>query len=281
MKKPNFCWSQTLLLFFCVSFVPYASADFCVREAATTLESYGNGQTGRFRRALAGDNDICPEEFAYLEAYLPVREVGHYYGRFSVNVSTYSLSHFRNKSAIFPYTGAAITRTRGVKTNPGLELAIGYVWSKTTRGELEFLVNKNITFSAFPALAAPAVPTNLSTEIKNSTILFNFYYDFEGYDRFRPFVTGGLGVSVSSVQSTITPPPFGTTATSGTLRTGRFAWQLGLGFRVSVFRRWFVNVSYRYINLGPVQLRPPNTSRFRIDGTYSQSALSLGVIYLF
>lgn len=253
-------------------------ADFGVVGQDMPSTEYGNAQTGSFNRAITGGSPITAEEKAELSRMLPVSDIERYYGRFRLNYSTLIFDQLKNKSAGGLDQFGAVNKKRSTANQVGFEVALGYVWSDDMRGDIEYVANKNLTYTASPALIGSGVPARqVNAQIKNNTLLANAYYEFSGIYRFKPYLTGAVGASANSVQTTVLPP-IGTT-TSSTQRTLRFAWGLGGGMRIGVFSRWFLDFSYRYINLGS-KLSMQNQN-FNIMGNSSMNAISLGFIYLF
>ncbi len=251
-----------------------AQADLVVKSEYQSIQPYGNGELVCFRDALAG---VPPSaaEIATLESQLPEREVGRYYGRLDLMFENLTLSSLRNRSTS-PFQNSAILRKKASKSQTGLDLAIGYVFAKDFRGELEYLVNKNFSYTSQPIFTT--VPSGqISSLIKNNTVLFTFYYDFL-YDRFRPYVMGSLGASSNDVTTNVSPAlPSGS---SFTRRVVQFSWGVGVGFRVSIFTRWFMDFNYRYVQLGnPVKIQP--NSNILLQGVLGMSAISAGLMYLF
>jgi opacity protein-like surface antigen len=250
-------------------------ADFNVQSDPTS-DVYGNGQTGSFQRAIGGAGSVfTPQEQDQLSSMLPERDDQRYYGRFRLNFSTLTLDSIKNLSSDPTAMLGAIAKKRSSANQVGFEVAIGYSWSSNVRGDIEYLANKNTSYVTSPALIGggiAAVPLN--AQIKNNTLLANVYYDFTGVYRFRPYITAGIGPAVNSVTSTLTPGGANTT------RSLKLAWGLGAGVRVGIFSRWFLDCSYRYINLGnALNIQPIPT--VTLQGTYNMNALSVGFIYLF
>ncbi len=253
-------------------------ADFDVIDNTPPSDDYGNAQTGSFHNAITGGSAISAQEQQDLAALLPERLEERYYGRVRMNFSSLTFENLRNHSAGSD-SGGAINKKRTTDNLSGLELAIGYSWSENFRGDLEYLVNKNLNYSASPVLSGAGVtPRELDAIIKNNTVLANVYYDFAALERFKPYVTGGIGVSVNSIQATLTPAP--SAGASNTQRALRISWALGAGMRIGIFSHWYMDLSYRYIRLGNGLNLQPNQS-FKLLGDYSSNAFSLGVIYLF
>lgn len=256
------------------------SADFGVIGNNPSAYEYGNAQTPSFKRAMSGaGQSISAQEQRELSSMLPEREEERFYGRLRVNFSTLSLDELKNRSSGQDAYGA-INVKRSISNQVGFEAALGYAWSANFRGDLEYLANKNLNYKAKPALTGSNVTAReLNAQIKNNSLLANVYYDFSGIYRFKPYLTAGIGLSVNSVQASLTPPS-GPGLDSNTLRSLRVAWQLGGGLRFGVFQNWFVDTSYRFIRLGNGLNIKPNNS-VKLLGTYGMNAISLGVIYLF
>ncbi|HXH54835.1 MAG TPA: outer membrane beta-barrel protein [Gammaproteobacteria bacterium] len=254
-------------------------ADFGVVDSARSAAPYGNAQTENFHRAITGGTTLRASEEAELSAALPVHEVESYYARLRLNFSTLTLDALKNRSSGLDKTGV-VAKKRVSVNQSGLEVALGYSWSPSLRADIEYLVNKNLDYTASPVLTGTGLaPRQLKTQIKNSTVLANVYYEFLGLNRFKPYLTIGLGPSMNSVQSTITPVTYDNGG-SATLRKLGVAWALGGGLRVAVFSRWHIDVSYRYIRLGNgINIKP--TSNFKLLGTTSLNAVSLGLMYYF
>lgn len=261
--KPSYRFGMLLAGLIGLAYPLASLADFAVKEDPSDpcyqfprKENYGNGQTCRFRRAVSGGYVLSQQEVDSLNRYLPINESNRYYARINVDSSSSTLGSFKNKSTSVGDTTGIIVVKKVTKTSPAVELAFGYVWSPTFRGEVEYIANRNITYFANPVLEGTGVttPRSLTTVVQTNPILFNAYYDFKWFERFRPFVMGGIGFSVNSIKTTLSPLtglPNSTVATGQTNKQiGTFAYTLGAGFRVWMFSHWFINASLRYVNLG-------------------------------
>lgn len=260
----------------CSGFASATLADFGVAAPSQPTDYYGNGQSATFRRAIAGGEPLTPEEQAEIQAQLPEKDSNRYYGRFRVNASSLIFGNIKNRSAS-PNNTAGVGNKRAVQNQTGLEIAIGYTWTDM-RWDLEYLVNRNLLYNANPVLTGVNPQQSISGSIKNNTILANGYYDITGFGRIQPYFTGGLGVSVNTINSTVTPS--GTSSGSHSVRTASLAYQLGAGIRMRFFEKWYFDFSYRYIFLGnKLNMNPSNT--VNLQGQYSMNAISVGFIYLF
>lgn len=263
-------------LMFGIFFASPVLGDFIITEESEDV--YGNGHLVVFDRAIGGDLGLltCTEK-EELADILPLRDIECFYGRFRINQSTLQLNDIRNRSTGAIFKNGAVINNHTSLNQVGVEFALGYIWSKSFRADIEYLLNKNITYSSSPVLSGS--PFSLTATLKNNPVLINFYYDFtfEG-GRFKPYLTAGIGGSFNSVQSMLTPTPFGTSGSSTKQSLG-WAWALGGGMRVGIFSRWYLDLSVRYINLATVRIEP--VSSFELLTNYSMNAISLGVIYLF
>ncbi len=276
MRNPFKYRNLVTFAFITILYVPSLFA-FVVRSEYQSKGPYGNAETVPFHWALTGTTPLTPEEEATLVQELPQSELQRFYGRVSLDFGQRSLNQIRNKSlSSSVYASGAVVANRFTENQTGLELAIGYGWERDFRVELEYLTNKTFNISATPILnTLPA--TTLTASIKNNTLLLNVYFDFLGFDRFRPYVVGGVGGAANAVSTMLIPPPVDGGSLNRKLTS--WAWNVGVGFRVSVLSRWFVDVKYRYTHLGVVKLTPNNN--FRLNTNYEISAIGVGLIYIF
>jgi opacity protein-like surface antigen len=253
-------------------------ADFGVIDDNADASDYGNGQTGSFYHAINGGSTMSAADQQAIAAMLPLKEEDRFYGRARLNFTTLILENIKNKSSGGDANGL-VNKKRFVSNQAGFELAVGYLWSPSFRGDIEYIVNKNINYIANPGLIGNVVTTsNLTATVKNNTILANLYYDFTALDRFKPYLTGGFGIAANSVQATLTPtPPAGS---SQTLRKMGLAWAIGAGLRIGIFSHWYMDMSYRYVSLGSSINIQPN-GLYQLQGAYTANVASIGFIYLF
>lgn len=269
------------LLLALLLFSKLAYADFVVGTCPPSSENYGNSQTAIFRRAVTGIYDPC----APIDAVaVPERDYDRWYLRVRLNYGTLIYDQVRNRSLYFSNLGlflgsATLSRTRAIRNQSGFEIAIGYVWSHTTRGDIEYIATRNLSFTTGAFFGGGTI-TQITANIKNNVLLFNGYYEFTHLGRLKPYVTYGLGISDVSVRSNITSPIL-LFNTSATTRGIRLAWQLGVGARLILYPpRWSLDFSYRFIQLGN-NVRTIPISGVQVNGRYAFSVLSLGIVYLF
>jgi len=278
MKNKSHRWILGILWFTLTLAVESVYADFGVIDDNTDASDYGNGQTGSFYHAINGGSTMSAADQQAIAAMLPLKEEDRFYGRARLNFTTLILENIKNLSSGGDANGL-VTQKRLVSNQGGFELAVGYLWSSSFRGDIEYLVNKNINYIANPGLTGNVVTTsNLTATVKNNTILGNLYYDFTALERFKPYLTGGVGFGANSVQATLTPTP--AAGGSQTIRKMGLAWSIGAGLRIGIFSHWYMDMSYRYIRLGnAVNIKPNQT--YQLQGTYTANVASIGFIYLF
>lgn len=83
--------------------------------------------------------------------------------------------------------------------------------------------------------------------------LVNAYYDIDHYDRFTPYIGGGIGFSnnrVDNTDITIGGTPAG--SISGNTNTS-FSWQLSAGTAIEIIPGIAADIGYRYIDMGNVK----------------------------
>lgn len=279
--KVNQCLSYLSLFGFLIMSVLAlpVHADFGVMDSTKSAEPYGNAETESFHRAITGGTTLTATEETELSVSLPVQEAQHYYGRVGLNFSTLKLEQLKNRSSGLDSSGVIAKKSVSMNQT-GLEVALGYSWSSNLRGEIEYLINKNLNYTASPVVTGAGLTSRqLTAQIKNNTLLANVYYEFLGLNRFKPYLTGGLGFSQDSIQSTITVAPYDA-AGSTTVRKLGIVWAFGGGLRVAMFSRWHIDASYRYIRLGR-NLNIAPSSGFKLLGNSSMNAVSLGLMYYF
>jgi opacity protein-like surface antigen len=86
--------------------------------------------------------------------------------------------------------------------------------------------------------------------LKNQTLLFNAYYDFNTNTAFTPYIGAGLGVArLKGTMNWVEDIDDGSSISSGKSRTN-FAWQIGAGVAYNINENVAVDLGYRYIDYG-------------------------------
>jgi len=97
---------------------------------------------------------------------------------------------------------------------PTFSFGAGYYWSKSFRTDLTFgfhsqgdlRYNGTYTYPEYQADGVTATGQQIEgtvedrTTVRTGTMLFNAYYDFSDFGRFRPYIGAGLGFAVSELE---------------------------------------------------------------------------------
>lgn len=108
-------------------------------------------------------------------------------------------------------------------------------------------------YQASGGVPVNATTVNASADIKSFVGLVNAYYDIGHYNRFTPYVGGGIGFSNNMVDTTnfsIGSIPLGNINSHSNTS---LAWQLGAGTAVDITSNLALDIGYRYIDMGTAQ----------------------------
>ncbi len=162
------------------------------------------------------------------------------------------------------------------------------------RVEFEFLYSKKHKFNFSNSIPSEDVTLFHSLHTSHHTYFVNAFYDFKGlHDSIRPYVGLGLGVSRNKVSAGsvlryissvgITAPFQNSSKKSST----SFAWNTSLGLIVDVNEHFFLDFSYKYLDLGKAKGmhlndidNDPTTSN-NIKGRFRNNLFLLGAGFKF
>lgn len=272
---------KVLISLVCIIFNLLSSkvyADFQVRSIYRPCEPYGDINVVPYYDAV--ERKTYDPNSGVLVVDVIEHEIMRFYGRLAVNGMQFKIDKISNQSPGLGLSALAtgfISSPNATQNAIGLELAIGVVYDPNIRSELEYLVNRNFHYSSSPVLTGVGVPAvAFGSEIKNNVLLINFYYDFSGFEGFRPYVVAGVGGGANDAYSVGVPTPPG----GGELvkRHVCLAWNLGAGFRFKFMPRWYLDLKYRYTHLGLAKME---TNSIKLRGDYSMNGVSLGLMYIF
>lgn len=86
--------------------------------------------------------------------------------------------------------------------------------------------------------------------LKNQTLLFNVYYDFNTNTAFTPYIGGGLGIArMKGTMNWAEDIEDGCSVNSIKSRTN-FAWQIGAGVAYNFNQNVAIDLGYRYMDYG-------------------------------
>lgn len=112
----------------------------------------------------------------------------------------------------------------------------------------------------------------LSADVDSYLMLFNAYWDLTNYGGFTPYIGGGAGLAVNSVYNVNDPAA----ASAGS--TASFAWNFAAGMSYDLSQNWKIDVSYRYLDMGQVELG--GSGNFQLSGI-ADNQIMVGIRYNF
>lgn len=170
--------------------------------------------------------------------------------------------------------------------------AIGYQFADygfLNRFEVVATRREALNYDPNPAINVEGLNTSMSSTIKNYSILGKLYWDLYRYKFLVPYIQGGAGVSVNSVNSTASDqlPPFTPVVLTSEQSKTNFAWDAGVGIRAVVTKYLFVDLGYEHDYLGSgLQWQVPSFSSSGTpltleSGSFSSNAYNLAVTFNF
>ncbi len=268
--------TKTGVLFYLLVIIPNIATALVVDHSR--VDPYGNAQSTAFHKAITGGSEIGLEEQARLNAMVPKRTDQRFYGSVRYNSGPFALTTFRNKSTDSNKAGIVSTKSVSAKQS-SFSLRLGYQFSPAFRADLEYLSRKTLSYTASPVLTGTLITLRkLDGTLKGSTVLLNAYYDFVNQTPFIPYLGCGVGLSKYTITATLTPAP--TAGASKSNSPIKPAMAVGAGVKMRMFGDHFVDLSYRYLQLGAnLQLRA--NSDFMLDASNSAKVMSVGWTYVF
>jgi len=122
---------------------------------------------------------------------------------------------------------------------------IGYRFTPSLRGDL------TLGYRGDYNLSTDKNGQPFKGDVKSTVLMASAYYDFSA-SGIRPFVGAGVGVAQNTMEHVMRPGVITTTFPDGKKNNAAFALMAGVGFPVS--GRWILEVGYRYIDLGKIQI---------------------------
>lgn len=204
-----------------------------------------------------------------------VSNKGRLYGKLGINYLTTKVSNMRNiSSGVF--AGLSLVSESSKSDNYSWEIGLGTTFMML-RAELEYVYAKEITYNSTPVMVGRS--EGLLSTVKNASVLLNFFYDFDTFRYFKPYVGAMWGVSWNTTRSTLVGGSLGNNVAQNSNYVSPLAWGLSIGGRIPFYQRWRGYVQYRYNNLGRVNW--VSAGNLRLKGYYIISGVSLGVQYIF
>lgn len=114
---------------------------------------------------------------------------------------------------------------------------------------------------------------SVSSSIKSlSTMINGYYYYYNKYPDFRPYITGGVGVAVNETGTLIAKiedDDFEYSQVDKGDRTLSFAWKIGTGIKYQLSNDFEIDLRYQFVNLGNVK-QGKSASQY-INGKFHKS----------
>ena len=128
-------------------------------------------------------------------------------------------------------------------------IAYGYTFKRLpVRAELEYSFRNKAKFNDLGLWPNTEIQTN--AELKNQSLMANFYYDFKNTSLFTPYITVGLGASLNKLKVQATGDSADDYANN---RKTDFAWSVGAGVSYQINEKVDVDLAYKYIDLGQIE----------------------------
>ena len=167
-----------------------------------------------------------------------------------------------------------------LKTSPIFGLGFGYKFNDSFRADITGQY-RNTEYSS------SADTTKLNQKIQTQVLLVNGYLGIPTGASFAPYLTLGLGYvhnkagNLVGEDNSLIGPNF--TATSKTIYN--FAWSVGWGTTINIYKSFDLDLSYKYVSLGHIAVNATETTGGDpIDATEQNirsHQITCGLIYYF
>ena len=163
----------------------------------------------------------------------------------------------------------------------GLGIALGYDWSAKGlpfRSEIAYHHRFRFDFDTRinDGVSGDGFENNLSTDV----VLVNLFYDIDLGPNWRPFV--GLGVGWARNTSDVLRTPLIAGPSEERKDTSdNVAWTAGFGVVYRLSDTWRLELAYRYIDLGTIEMGPYNNGTIIEAEDYVSHDIFLGVQFRF
>lgn len=200
---------------------------------------------------------------------------GRLYVKLGMNYLTTKYSNMRNISS-GAFAGLSLVNDSTKTSNYSWEIGAGTTLMML-RTELEYVYTKETLYNSTPVTNGR--PEGLQSTVKNVSVLLNFFYDFNTFQYFKPYVGALWGVSYNTTRSTLVGGTLGNNTAQNSNYLSPLAWGFTFGGRIPFYERWRGYVQYRYSNLGRIAWHA--AGGLQLKGYYILSGISLGVQYIF
>ena len=174
-------------------------------------------------------------------------------------------------------------------------IAFGNKFNNQVAIDVEFSKRGDYTNNKV-ATQTPEGPATAGISISSLSAMLNgYYYYYDGFENFKPYITGGLGVAQNKTGSLIESGQVNGELSNQVINGGKtsgFAWKLGAGVKCRLNSRFDVDLKYQFVNLGSV--KTSNSYTTYVNNSYNHSGseayssskltaheLLLGLVYKF
>lgn len=219
----------------------------------------------------------CASAFALVSTAAAAQDPGSYYASLKAlgTLSTMDVGLEGESTALTLFDDAP-------EIVGGPSLALGYKMKRfPVRMELEWIWRYRFDMDAYTEETNSRV---FKANVGTHSFYWNGYYDVPLTERLFAkdtafgYVGAGLGVALTTSEGTAGLS--GTTGQSFSNTDVDFTWMVTLGMRYHITKRWMLDVSYRFTDLGGIDTGSTTFGQATADNYYSHDLL-IGVAYGF
>ena len=165
----------------------------------------------------------------------------------------------------------------------GLEIALGYDWSvKGVPVRSEIAYHHRFRFDFDVRIIDGTIVNGFENNLRSDVVLVNLFYDIELQSMWRPYVGGGVGwVHNTSDVDFDRVDLVGGAQENREDTTDDLAWWIGIGLNYRWSDRWWLELGYRYIDLGRIESGPFNNGTVIEAEQYVSHDIAFGLQYRF
>jgi opacity protein-like surface antigen len=143
------------------------------------------------------------------------------------------------------------TRTTKLKSSDIYKVSFGLSLPMNMRASLDLMHGRNHKFSQTQQNEIELLSN--SYKVKHNTAMVNVFYDFTNKTALRPYIGWGVGFSNNKTSASSYTSPTTTRFTADKKSTNNFAWDAVVGVAYDVNKSVYLDLSYRYLDLGKVE----------------------------
>ena len=163
----------------------------------------------------------------------------------------------------------------------GIGIALGYDWlEKGLPFRTEISYHHRFRFDLDTRIIDGATGDGYENNLSTDVVLVNFFYDINLGPNWRPFVGFGVGWA-RNTSDVVRDPLFSGAGEGRTDTTDNVAWAAGLGTVYRISDTWQLELAYRYIDLGTIEMGPFNNGAIIEAEDYISHDIVLGFQFRF